>query len=269
MLRYLLPIFCLSLSGLLHAQQFIIPDFDLDQPDTLLSVFFDSRQFAPTGHVLWQPANFEENISMDRSADGWVHTRIDTILYYSTFGIKRAVVVFETLEFDAENHVLDCHACDAKLSVAVFTASEGGRWQVDRFQKHFTSLGSDGQNGELDLTRFGPETWCLTMRMDWYSQGVYGEYVSFYDLDNLQKVFNFVEHEDNSGAFGDVPERNYALDKSIHFLTNVDSPSGWWEFDLVARGTQPDDDILRAVPANLVERYAYNWETNTYMKVCR
>jgi hypothetical protein len=242
--------------------------YDLTDVNTLLGVFFDSKQFSPEGHVLWKPMSFAETQEADLSADGWMHTGIDTILFFTTFNIRRAAIVFETLHFEEGGQPSDCHACGVDLSVAVFTAADATRWQLDKFAKHFTSLGSYGENGDAGLIQFGPEIWCLSLEMDWTGQGIYGEYVNYYDLDDLQKVFNFVLHEDNGGAFVEIPERTYALDKSIHFLTNIETTTGWWDFELVTRGTQPDDDVQRAVPANRVDRFAFNWETSAYMRVC-
>jgi hypothetical protein len=49
----------------------------------------------------------------------------------------------------------------------------------------------------------------------------------------------------------------------------VETESGWWDFDMVMQGTQKVDDVDRAVPANEVIRYQFEWETGSYIKLCR
>ncbi|MBL7826431.1 MAG: hypothetical protein JNJ57_07370, partial [Saprospiraceae bacterium] len=80
----------------------------------------------------------------------------------------------------------------------------------------------------------------------------------------------FTLHEDNTGAFEfPDPDRTYAFDKSIHFIPHVNTPSGWWDFDIVTRGTEQEGDIDRAVPANYVTRFEYDWDTERYVKSCK
>ena len=242
--------------------------FDLENPITLLSLLFDADTFARNGEALWEPYTFADELSSDLSDDGWMHTRLDTILYYSNYDVDRAVAVFETLHYE-KGTISDCHACGAQISLAIFDKTPDGKWNIARFAKHLTTLGGDGQSGEIGLAQFGEHQTCLSLEMSWTGQGVYSEFLSFLNLEDLEKVFNLTIHEDNLGALGEESDRAYAFDKAIHLLPTVETVTGWWEFDLVTQGTQPDSDVARAVPANMVERYAFNWDTGTYMKVCQ
>ncbi|HMX41455.1 MAG TPA: hypothetical protein PKD78_14060, partial [Saprospiraceae bacterium] len=140
--------------------------------------------------------------------------------------------------------------------------------QVEQFAKHFTSLGSFGETGEAGLTQFGADEWCLRLGMEWTGQGIYSEYASFWDLEDITRVFSYVVHEDNSGLVGDDPVRGYSYDKSIHFKANEETESAWWDFDLVTRGTMFDSEDEKAAPANRVVHYTYDAETNSYTQVC-
>ncbi|MBC7777787.1 MAG: hypothetical protein H7246_20300 [Phycisphaerae bacterium] len=242
--------------------------FDLEDHTTLLSTLFDADTFTSNGEALWEPITFSDGLSANLSDDGWMHTRLDTMLFYTSFDIERAVAVFETLHYD-RGEVNDCHACGAQISVAIFDKSADGKWSIERFAKHLTSLGGNGSSGEIGLAQLGENQTCLSLEMSWMGQGIYGEYLSFLNLEDLEKVFNLVIHEDNSGALAEESERAYSFDKAIQLLPTVETVTGWWEFDLVTQGTEPDSDVGRAVPANTVERYAFNWETGTYMQVCR
>ncbi len=242
--------------------------FDLEDHNDLLARLFDADTMAENGEALWEPLTFVDEISANISDDDWMHTRLDSLLFYAAFNVERAVAVFETLRYN-RGEVSDCQSCGAQISVAIFDKAVDGKWHIERFSKHFTSLGAFGSGGQVGLAQFSENQWCLTLQMAWSGQGIYSEYLSFLNLEDLEKVFNLVIHEDNMGVLAEDPERIYAFDKAIHLLPTVETVTGWWEFDLVTQGTQPDHDIERAVPANTVERYAFNWETGTYMKVCQ
>lgn len=251
----------------LFAQNSQTQSFNLDDQITLVSLFFDADSVAPNGEALWEPITFADELSADISDDGWMHTRLDTVLYYEAYGIEKAVAIFETLHYE-KGEISDCHSCGAVLSFAFFEKNPFGDWGIERFAKHFTALGSFGQSGEVGLAKFGENQVCLSLEMSWSGQGIYAEYLTFLNLESLERVFNLTIHEDNQGAWEEESDRAYSYDKAIQLLPTIETTTGWWEFDLVTQGTQPDDDVERAVPANLVERYAYNFDTGTYMKVC-
>lgn len=251
-----------------RAQIEISPNsFDLTDQNNLLSRLFDADTITANGEALWEPLSFADELSASLSDDGWMHTRLDTILFFTSYDVERAVVVFETLHYEL-GKINDCSDCGVQISVAILVKTESNSWFLERFSKHRTSLGGEGLGGVVGLAQFGENQWCLSLEMSWTSQGVYAEYLTFLNLEDLEKVFNLVIHEDNLGILGLEAERTYAYDKAIHLIPSVETVSGWWEFDLVTQGTEPDLDIDRAIPANTVVRYAYNWETGTYMKVC-
>lgn len=262
----LITVFAFS-AMLAPAQIEISKSFDLEDPATLLSRLFDADTFTNNNEALWEPLTYADELSANLSDDGWMHTRLDTLLFYTTYEIERAVAVFETLHYE-RGEISDCHSCGAQISVAIFDKTADGKWNIERFEKHLTTLGGAGYGGEIGLAQFGENQTCLSLEMSWMGQGVYAEYLTFLNLEDLEKVFNLVIHEDNMGVLGEDSERAYAFDKAIHLLPTIETVTGWWEFDLVTQGTQPDDDVARAVPANTVERFAFNWETGTYMKIC-
>lgn len=253
----------------LHAQTANAELFDLNDQEDMLIRLFDSDSLNDQNEVLWTPLTFGDQVMSNISDDDLIHTAFDTVLYFTTLGTNKAVAIFQTFHY-INGEINACPTCGAQLSVAVFEDAGDGRWQILKFQKHFTTSGTYGMNGEVGLTQFGDETWCLRLEMHWVGQDTYGEYVTFYNLEDFQKVFQFTIHEDNTAAleFPD-PERTYAFDKTIHFLPHVDTPSGWWDFDIVTRGTEQDNDVSRAIPANYVTRYEYDWDTERYSKACQ
>jgi hypothetical protein len=262
----------LALGGLLlvvssTAQSEISLSFDLNDRESLLIGFFDSDSINNNEEVLWLPLTFADQISANISDDGLVHTALDTILFFNSFSVNRALVLFETLHYKNGN-VSDCQACGVQLSAAIFQEVEGAGWEVLKFMKHFTTQGSYGLNGESGLIQMGDDHWGLKLQMSWTGQGIYGEYVTFYDLENFEKLFTYTAHEDNIGAVEDYAADAYSFDKAIHFIPTVETESGWWDFDMVTQGTQKMEEIERAVPANSVQRYHYNWDSSNYAKSC-
>lgn len=267
MKKILLLAGCTCLALCLHAQTERLETFDLEDRKTLLSRLFDSKQFDTTGELLWKPSTFADQVSANFSDDGYQHTALDTVLYYTEYGSKRAIAVFATRHYE-KGEVNDCHACGADISAAIFHEAVSGKWQIETFAKHFTALGSFGESGESSLTQFGKDEWCLRLDMEWQGNGISSEYASFWDLEDLNRVFSYVVHEDNSGSVGEDPVHGYSYDKTIHFLTNEDTETAWWDFELVTRGTVFDTEDEKSVPANHVVRYSFDSETNAYTKVC-
>jgi hypothetical protein len=242
--------------------------FDLNQPMQLLATLFDAKQLRQEGEALWKPSNYAERLDSRVSDDGFYHTRLDTLLYFKKGGIERAVAVFSTLRYD-KGAISDCHGCGAAVSAATLVRTTRGDWYVETFSKHFTSLGSFGESGTAGLFQFGPEMWCLSLSMDWWSQGVFSAATSFYGVEDLQRVYHFIEHQDNAGD-EPVPEiQQYSYDKSIHFLSALETNTGWWDIEIVTRGSELDPDLQRSVTANRVERFSLDLETGAYMRVCR
>lgn len=269
MLKYpLLPIILLSFLADLPAQNSAPLFFDLGDKAALLSTLFDSDFIEPNGEVLWEPLTFADRLMVSTSDDSLFHTRLDTILYFSSFGIQQAVAVFATYNYQKKK-LNACQACGAQLSFATFDETVTGQWQIERFAKHLMALGSLGENGETELLQFGENQWCLQLKMGWMGQGIYSEHVSFVNLDDFSTIFTFVSHEDNSGVLHLPAERAYSFDRSIHFLNQEpERATAWWEFDLVSRGTNLSETEELTVPANYVKRYRYDWETRSYTRAC-
>lgn len=266
--RFFLPIFC-SLQFSASAQ--FVPQllFNLKDTDPLKMALFDSDSLTEFGEVLWRPTTFEDRLKADVSDDGYFHTELDTILYFATFGIKRAVAIFATYNYQ-KGQLNACPNCSARLSAATFDETISGQWQIELFWKHFTALGSNGENGLVGITQFGENQWCLRLEMGWVGSHTYSEQVSFWDLENFDRIFSYISHEDNGATANIDSENAYSFDRTMHFINLEEDTkeSAWWDFDLVSRGAKIDEAADKAVPANLVQRYTFDWEAGMYRKVC-
>ena len=268
MSRRFILLVCLWVPTLLPAQYIPQLLFNLEDREPLLLYLFDADSLSDYGEALWRPKTFEDRLRTEASDDGMFHTELDTILYFSTFGIKQAVAIFATYAYQ-KGQLNACPGCNARLSAATFNETVSGQWQIERFWKHFTALGSNGENGLVNIEQFGENQWCLRLEMGWTGTYAYSEQVSFWDLENMERVFSYISHEDNGQTAAVESDRSFAFDRTLHFINQEDAKqSAWWDFDLVSRGTKIDEAADGAVPANMVQRYTFDWEVGMYRRVC-
>ena len=129
-----------------HAQVALSKTFDLEDPNDLLIRLFDADSITAYGEALWEPLTFADELSANVSDDDWMHTRLDTLLFFNAYNVERAVAVFETLHYE-RGEVIDCQSCGAQISVAIFEKTATGKWDIERFQKQFTTQGTFGSGG--------------------------------------------------------------------------------------------------------------------------
>lgn len=241
--------------------------FTLDKPNELLATLFDAKQLLQSGEAVWKPAHYAERLDARVSDDGYFHTFLDTILYFKKEGIERAVVVFSTVRF-AKGQPEACAGCDALMSAALLVQTTQGDWYVEQFARHFTACAQPDGKALSGIRQFGPQEWCLSLTTDQLQGDAFRTLTGYYNLETLQRVYHLREHEDNDVEDNMPEEKVYQFDKSIHFLTALDTQTGWWDFEIVTRGSILDPDLKRAVTANKVERYTFDPETNAYMRIC-
>lgn len=66
-----------------------------------------------------------------------------------------------------------------------------------------------------------------------------------------------------------TPRAPMPFDKTIHFITDTPNNSGWWDFELVTRGTKLDDKEVKVLTANQVQHFTFDWDTDHYIKICK
>ena len=102
---------------------------------------------------IWKPTPAEKD-SSNVSTDGFCHTRVETILYYTDWEVSKAAVVFGTYEFD-ENGMIFSHGSAPMVCFAVAMKKDDRNWQVLRFIKNFGEHGSWGQQPAYRVANFG------------------------------------------------------------------------------------------------------------------
>jgi hypothetical protein len=123
----------LLFSSFLNAQ--IIEKYD---ESFFLKSIVDGYYLAEDSSIVWKPTIIEEAI-FPKSDDGFCYTELDTLLKLNKDSI---IVIFSTSE-KAEGWTLNCHACLAKISVALFVKNDS-IWKIENFTPNFQRYGAFG-----------------------------------------------------------------------------------------------------------------------------
>ena len=162
---------------------------------------------------IWKPLPMKED-SINISTDGFCHTRLDTILFYSVATFRRAVVIFGTYEFEHGGMVF-CHACNPIVSIAVAQRNKDSTWKVIKFIKNFGTHGSWSSQPDYRIGQLGKIDF-LIEDMDYSNQGVTQNWTIYYHLPSLVQSLT-LEDMDNSGLISDMN----ALNEWADSLTDV------------------------------------------------
>ncbi len=159
------------------------------QDTTLLSKLFDNPIITEDKVALWKP-NYYERMSIGVSYDGYCHTNIDTIMYFTSIdSVKNACVIFSTFKYNKDDNIGDCHFCGVPLSIALFQENKEQKWELYKFEKHFSNIGHFGEirkdKCKISLIEIGDKWTCLSLK-DGIS-GNMGEYEGFENLYSIEK----------------------------------------------------------------------------------
>jgi len=194
----------------------------LDQR-TVLSRLFESTKFNSDKEVLWKP-NYSESIMMRVSDDGYCHTTLDTIMYFSAMNNKYATIIFSTYQYSGGTRE-SCHACSPTLGIAIFVNTKGTNWVIAQFEKDFTRCGEWGKNDAyFSIVKMGRDIFCLNIKTGiGGGQGYESGSSSYFSLDEYSKfknVFSYIYLDSSVGAKGDKLGR--VIEKSIKLLRTED-----------------------------------------------
>lgn len=230
----------------------------------IITTLFDSKIIVQ-GRVIWKP-NFYEKFQFNVSYDGRCYTNLDTVMEYTSYGKKHALLIFTTYGFENRNQQYDCHACAPDLSVARFTyEEEKNGWLLDRMEKYLGRHGSWGYMGPRGLQKIGPEEYALQLSGGHTGQGYTVTWTSFHDLESFKSIFTTTTHSDNEGV-GDPSDKTYVWDKKVEFVkSRADSPY----FDIVTSrtgiGRRDENDYKSPITdVTSTERFVFDGEMGHY-----
>ena len=180
---------------------------------------FDNAKFNSEKEILWQP-NYSENFNNRVSDDNLCHTKMDTIMYYHADGYDQAVMIFTTAKYE-NGEKESCHVCAPTIGIATFKRSVNTNWEIEKFQKNFTTSGSTwGESDKFSLTKTGNEVYCLTSSsVVSYPEEVEGTII-YYSLEseNLGSIFGFQNYYSNENN----KENGYNSKTVVRYLPSKD-----------------------------------------------
>ena len=202
----------LFLSSLINAQ--IIEKYD---DSFFLKSIVDGYYLTKDSSIVWKPTIIEEAI-FPKSDDGFCYTELDTLLEINNDSI---IVIFSTSE-KAEGWTLNCHACLAKISVALFVKNDS-IWKLENLTPNFQKYGPFG-NRPYKLIKYKLEgQFYYFIELDVQTNGQGGALISSYqkqwfDLKG-DKVFAF-DYEYGDEKRSEIS--NYIIDKEFVVVSVFD-----------------------------------------------
>jgi hypothetical protein len=159
-------------------------------------------------------------MNMPVSTDGYCHTALDTIMYFSVGGTKFATMIFATYEYLSESRDL-CHACSPTLGIAIFTKYKGQNWRITGFKKNFTEFGQWGKiDGKISIINLGKDIYGLNIKSAiGGNQGYVSGYSTYYNLhyiSGFHELFSYVYYDSSVSARGDI--EGVTIEKSLKLL---------------------------------------------------
>ncbi len=193
----------LFLSYSINAQ--IIEKYD---ESFFLKSIVDGYYLIEDSSIVWKPTIIEEAI-FPKSDDGFCYTELDTLFELNKDSV---IAVFSTSE-KAEGWTLNCHACLAKISVALFVKNDS-IWKLENFTPNFNRYGAFGYRPYILIKYQLDSEIHYFIELDFPNISGVGSPIStsqkqWFDL-NGDKVFSF-DYEYGDGKR--METSNYILDK--------------------------------------------------------
>lgn len=120
-------------------------------------------------------------------------TKIANTFYYKTGTQEKALVILYSYEFEKENEeILSCHACHPEFEIAYFSLVNN-IWSKQKFIQNWKeSTGSWGEGAELKFQNYNKVN-CLILNSSYGNNGVFHDYIDYYNIDTLKKIKSIVK----------------------------------------------------------------------------
>ncbi|MCO5230677.1 MAG: DUF4852 domain-containing protein [Chitinophagales bacterium] len=117
-------------------------------------------------------------------------TEIGKTFFYSAGSQQKAVVILFSHSSDSGGDIFECHACHPEFDVATFIYSNG-IWIKQRFIENWSGgSGSWGSPDKITLEYYNNKN-CLKVSGSYGNHGRSVEYMSYYDIETLDKIASF------------------------------------------------------------------------------
>lgn len=225
----------------------------------LIEKFFDASFNSQTNEFSWKP-NFEERLNFGVSNNGKLYTKIDTILNYGS-SKKFRTIVLNTFVKEENGEKENCHACSPILSLIIFEFDKENEYlNLRYFKKNVTHYGAWGEPYPVDILQFSEDEYLLVVNGGWSGQGVTSISKRFYYYGT--EVLSVESYADN---FGWTDDKNL----QYKYETLIDLDKVKKTITLTKKGTEISEKTDLKVPVNKVEKYKFDEDYGTYIKICK
>lgn len=226
-------------------------DFDLSN---VISELFDAKFNTQTKEFIWKP-NYAEKLEFGVSSDGYLYTKIDTILKY---GVDKNIgtIVTNTYVKDENGKYQSCHACSPSLSLITFKLDEEREnLELSYFKKFVSKFGSFGESASVSVLQISEEDYCIKVSNEWVGQG------SSYSYEHL-----YYEGENilNIDSFGENPEEP----NKFHYITTIGVDKINKIITLTKKETRISKKTKQKIMINNIEKYKFDDYNYRYIKIC-
>ncbi len=224
----------------------------------VLSELFEAKYNEDTKEFVWKP-NFAEKLEFGVSSDGYLYTKVDTLL---TYGVNKNIgtIVTSTYVKDEYGEKESCHACAPSMSLITFTADEAREnLELTYFKKFAAKYGSWGEPAEAGVLQITEDSYCITLSSGWTGQGINMGYQNlFYEGENILHINNY---EDNFGATDKKNEQiSYETIVSIDKIKSI--------LILTKKGNDIDPMTNKKVLINEIEKFKFDEFEGKFTKIC-
>lgn len=225
---------------------------------SVISELFEAKHNDETKEFIWKP-NFAEKLEFGVSSDGYLYTKLDTLLIYGK-DKNLGTIVTSTYVKDENGEKENCHACSPSLSLITFKLDEAREnLELLYFKKFVTKYGGWGEPAQVGFLQITDNDYCINVTSVWQGQGITIGYQNLYYFG--ENILNIDSHEDNFGATSNKNEQiNYETVVSIDKVNKI--------ITLNKKGTEISEKTNQKISINKIEKFRFDENYGKFIKIC-
>lgn len=225
---------------------------------SVISELFEAKHDDVTKEFIWKP-NFAEKLEFGVSSDGYLYTKLDTLLVYGK-DKSLGTIVTSTYVKDANGEKEDCHVCSPSLSLITFKLDETREnLELLYFKKFVTKYGSWGEPAQVGFLQISEDDFCINVSSEWQGQGITIGYQNLYYYGN--NILNIDSYEDNFGSTSNKNEQiSYETKVSVDKVNKI--------ITLTKKGTEISEKTNKKILINKIEKFRFDENYGKFIKIC-
>jgi hypothetical protein len=225
------------------------------EPTYVIKKIFKPVSKNADGFFVWKPKTSD---SIFLSDDGYAYTKYDTVLTYTDSTTK--TLMFFYSDFYENKQLMNCHACGALMSCAVFLKQDNSTYQLERLDSNFAYSIAWGEPDPVALVKIGTNKYAVSVSSYDIHQGYAEENISYIKTENFKTIFTAQILNSNTGALMD---KGTSVETKIKFIPALNG-SEYFILQAVTTGTE-ENAKGKIVPVNKKEIYYFDKEKGEYV----